>query len=228
MKKICVIILVSILASGCANLPVQIPGLSLPTLAAVSTQTVVMEATEKPQAAVTITPTMLILPQVDPEKTVSLLLDGQKAGATFVLTSNLLSAGYAAKLKDDAGLAAVFGSAESIGEYNVGSPTYSADGLKSTLDGTIYMPQPTNVKFLLVTENGEWKVDEIVMLSSTGDYPTTPEGVVLGFLTSYQEAPDRMSSFLIPSRRAQQPPGGAGAMLQISGSLEGMVVHPLP
>jgi hypothetical protein len=224
-----IVLLVSLLASGCASLPVQIPGISKPTQTAAPTQTVAVVATSTPQVkpdlAATITPAMPVMPKVDPEKTVTLFLDGQKAGATFVLTSNLLSAAYAGKLKDDAGLAAVFGTADSIGEYKIGSPTYSPDSLKATMDGTIYMPQPSNVRFTLVLENNEWKIDDIVLLTTAEEYPTTPEGVVLSFLTSYQEAPDRMSNFLVPSRRAQQPPGGAGAMLQINGSLEGMVVQ---
>jgi hypothetical protein len=229
LKKISVLVLLlTILATGCAyvpNLPFQIPGLSQPSPTVAPVKPVVVEATAIPVPAVTLTPTMLVLPKIDPEKTVTLFLDGQKAGATFVLTSNLLSAGYANKLKDDAGLAAVFGSAASVGEYKIGTPTYSPDSLKSTVEGTIYMPQPSNVRFTLIVENGEWKIDEIALLSTAGDYPTTPEDVVLSFLTSYQEAPDRMSNFLVPSRRAQQPPGGSGAMLQINGSLEGMVVQ---
>jgi hypothetical protein len=226
LKKISVfVLLVTVLASGCANFPLQIPGISQPSPTAAPIKPTAVAATVVPQPVVTMTPTMPVLPKIGPEKTISLFLDGQKAGATFVLTSNLLSAGYAGRLKDDAGLAAVFGTAESVGDYKIGTPTYSPDSLKSTLEGTIYMPQPSNVRFTLVIENGEWKIDEITLLSSTGDYPTTPEEVVLSFLTSYQEAPDRMSNFLVPSRRAQQPPGGAGAMLQISGNLEGMVVQ---
>jgi hypothetical protein len=225
-KSIVMFLIIAILATGCSYLPVQIPGLSQSTPTVGPTQAVATaEPTQTPQPEFTITPTMPIQPKIDAEKTISLLLDGQKAGATFALTSNLLSAAYAAKIKDDAGLAAVFGTPESIGSYKIGSPSYSADMMKAILEGTIYLPEPGNVRFSMVIENNEWKVDEITLLSSTGDYPTTPEAVVLSFLTSYQEAPDRMSNFLIPSRRAQQPPGGAAAMLQISGNLEGMVVQ---
>jgi hypothetical protein len=229
LKKINVVLLTAFLLTGCSSLPVQLPILSVPTAAVLATvpaaNTVVEPTHIPPTAAVTATPTMLVLPKIDPEKTVSLFLDGKKANADFALISKLLSANYASQLKDDAGLAAVFDPEAVIGEYKIGTPTYSADSQSATLDSTIYMPEPSNVRFTLVLENAEWKIDQVTVITTSSDYPTAPEGVVLGFLTSYQEAPDRMSSFLTATRRGQQPPGGASAMLQISGSLEGMVIQ---
>ncbi|HEX7555575.1 MAG TPA: hypothetical protein VF338_03040 [Leptolinea sp.] len=229
MKNLPIFILVIIVAAGCANLPFQIPGITLPTVTTPTLAATIAgaktQSTQSLQTTITPIPTAFIFPKVDPEKTVSLFLDGQKAGATYVLTSNLLSAGFSAKIKDDAGLAAILGTPTKITEYKIGSPSYSGDSLKSTLVTTIFMPQPSNTSFTLVIENGEWKIDEITVQSAAGDYPTTPEGVVQAFLTSYQEAPDRMSNFLIPTRRAQQPPGGASGMLQIIGGLEGMVIQ---
>lgn len=237
MKKfLSIFVLILLFGSGCSSLP----NLSLPTAAVLSpTQIPVTPAAQNqnPTAAATATvgsvteqattalPTMVVLPKIDPEKTVSLFLDGQKAAANFALTSSLLSAKYAAALKDDAGLKAIFGKDAVLGEYKVGSPTISEDALTATLESTIYMPQAANIRFSLVLENGEWKIDDITVLSTSGEYPSNPEGVVLGFLTSYQESPDRMSNFLISSRRSQLPPGGATAMLQINGSLEGMVIQ---
>jgi hypothetical protein len=168
---------------------------------------------------------MIVLPEIDPEKTVTLFLEGKKANADFALTSKLFSANYAAQIKDDAGLVNIFGKEAVINEYRVGFPALSADSMTATLEATVYLPQPSNVRFSLVLENKEWRIDSINILTKTGEYPTAPEGVVLSFLTSYQEAPDRMSSFLSTARRAQQPPGGATAMLQISGNLEGMVIQ---
>lgn len=233
MKKTTIVLmLITLLAAGCSSLPVQIPGLSQSTptvgatpVIATAQPTQPTQSTQPPQPEFTATPTMPVQPKIDAEKTISLFLDGQKAGATYALTSNLMSAAYAAKVKDDTGLIALLGTPESIGSYKIGSPSYSADLSKATLEGTIYLPEPSNARFSLIIENSEWKIDDVTLLSSTGDYPTTPEAVVLSFLTSYQEAPDRMSNFLIPSRRAQQPPGGAAGMLQINGSLEGMVVQ---
>ncbi len=70
-------------------------------------------------------------------------------------------------MKDDAGLTAILGSVGSLGEFKIGSPTISSDSLNSTLEGTIYMPQPSNIRFTLVVENGEWKIDEITILSDS-------------------------------------------------------------
>lgn len=234
-KRLAVFFMILILMSGCSSLPVQVPGLTQPTATIVPTISITAKEPTLPAqptrlavspAAPTSAPTAsLPSPKVDAEKVVILFLDGQKAGTDFALTSKLFSAAYAAKIKDDEGLTAILGNPETIGVYKTGTPTYSDDLLKSSVEGTVYLPQPTNVRFNLVIESGEWKIDEITRLSSTGEYPAEPEGVVLGFLTSYQEAPDRMSNFLTAGRRAQQPPGGATAMLQISGNLEGMVVQ---
>ncbi len=225
-------VFILLLAAGCSSLPIQIPGMTQPTLVAtlsvpitVTPLPVASEPAEKPEAAPTLAPTTPILPKIDPEKTVSLFLEGQKTGATFTLTSNLFSAAYAAKIKDDAGLEAVMGPAGTLGEFKVGSPSYAADLMKSSLEMTIYKPQPTNIRVDLVMENNEWKIDEITAITTGGEYPSNPEGVVLSFLTAYQESPDKMSGFLTGARRGQQPPGGAAGMLQIRGSLEGMVVQ---
>lgn len=245
MKKLTIVLfLFTILLSGCAGLP-QIPALAIPTAAVLATpipngptKTPAAEAVPSIAAPAVAAPTtaapvieptfssaMPVLPEIDPEKTVSLFLEGKKANANFALASTLLSAKYAAQVKDDAGLAAIFGTDAVIGEYKVGVPSYSADALSSSLDSTIYLPEASNVRFNLVMENNEWKIDGIAILTQSGEYPTTPEGVILGFLASYQEAPDRMSSFLTSTRRGQQPPGGSTAMLQISGNFEGMVIQ---
>lgn len=230
--------------SGCAGLP-QIPALAIPTAAVLATpipngptKTPAAEAapsanapvvaaptTAAPAVEPTISPVMPVMPDIDPEKTVSLFLEGKKANANFALASTLLSINYAAQIKDDAGLAAIFGAEAVIGEYNLGFPSYSADALTSSLESTIYLPEPSNVRFNLVMENNEWKIDGITILTQAGEYPSTPEGVILSFLASYQEAPDRMSGFLTSTRRGQQPPGGSTAMLQITGNFEGMVIQ---
>jgi len=238
LKKLNIILLLLTLTlSGCAGLP-QIPSLAIPTAAVLATAipngptktlasapavtaATVTEVASTPTAA----PAMIVLPEIDPEKTVTLFLEGKKANADFALTSKLFSANYAAQIKDDAGLVNIFGKEAVINEYRVGFPALSADSMTATLEATVYLPQPSNVRFSLVLENKEWRIDSINILTKTGEYPTAPEGVVLSFLTSYQEAPDRMSSFLSTARRAQQPPGGATAMLQISGNLEGMVIQ---
>jgi len=227
--------LLTLTLAGCAGLP-QIPSLAIPTAAVLATAipngatkapapaasaATVTEAAPTPTAA----PAMIVLPEIDPEKTVTLFLEGKKANADFALTSKLFSASYTAQVKDDAGLVNIFGKDAVINEYRVGFPALSADSMTASLEATVYLPQPSNVRFSLVLENKEWRIDSISILTKTGEYPTAPEGVVLSFLTSYQEAPDRMSSFLSTARRAQQPPGGATAMLQISGSLEGMVIQ---
>ncbi len=233
LKKISfAFLLILLLATGCSTLPIQIPGITQPTLAAtlsvpitVTPPPAVNEPAGKPKATATLAPTTPVLPKIDPEKTVSLFLEGKKTGAKFTLTSNLFSAAYASKINDDAGLEAILGPVETLGEYKVGSPSYSADLMKASLEMTIYKPQPTNMRVDLIMENNEWKIDEITPITTGGEYPSNPEGVVLSFLTAYQESPDKMSSFLTGARRGQQPPGGAAGMLQINGSLEGMVVQ---
>ncbi len=245
MKKLTIVLLLLIMTlSGCAGLP-QIPALAIPTAAVLATpipngptkspaveSAAPANTTEQavptatlPAAEPTISPAMPVMPEIDPEKTVSLFLEGKKANANFALASTLLSINYAAQIKDDAGLAAIFGADAIIGEYNLGFPSYSADALTSSLESTIYLPEPSNVRFNLVMENNEWKIDGITILTRADEYPTTPEGVILGFLASYQEAPDRMSGFLTSTRRGQQPPGGSTAMLQITGNFEGMVIQ---
>lgn len=226
------ILLIMLLGTGCSSLPFQIPGISQPTLAAtlsipitVTPQPAASEPTNAPKETSTLAPTTPVLPKIDPEKTVSLFLEGQKTGAKFTLTSNLFSSAYAVKIKDDTGLEAILGKSDALGEFKVGSPTYAPDLQKASLEATIYKPEPTNMRFNLIMENGEWKIDEISSITTGGEYPANPENVVLSFLTAYQEAPDRMSGFLTATRRAQQPPGGAVGMLQISGNLEGMVVQ---
>lgn len=243
MKKLNLLLLLTLCLSGCAGLP-QVPNLTIPTAAVLATaipngpaQATVQPAAPaaqpaaeqpaavQPAAAQQPAPTMLVLPVVDPEKTVSLFLEGEKAKANFSLASKLFSANYAAQIKDDAGLAGIFGKDAAVIEYKVGFSAYSADYQTASLESTIYMPQPSNVRFTLVLENTEWKIDSITILTKSGDYPAAPEGVVLGFLTAYQEAPDRMSGFLTSQRRAQQPPGGSTAMLNISGDFQGLVIQ---
>ena len=245
MKKLPIVfLLLTMTLSGCAGLP-QIPALAIPTAAAlatpipngptktpaaeavppVNTAAVTLPTAAAPAVEPTVSPAMPVMPEIDPEKTVSLFLEGKKANADFALASTLLSVKYAAQVKDDAGLAAIFGPDAVIGEYKVGVPSYSADALTSILESTIYLPEPSNVRFNLVLENNEWKIDGITILTQSGEYPETPEGVILGFLASYQEAPDRMSSFLTSTRRGKQPPGGSTAMLQITGNFEGMVIQ---
>ena len=223
MKNITLLLVLAILISGCASLPFQIPGVTIPATATPVPQPAPVE-TGTPVTA-SLTPTAVARPKNDPVKAITIFLDGQKTGTPFALTSNLLSSTLAASVKDEAALSALLGKPESISEFKIGSPSYSSDLQKSTLEATVYMPEPSNLRFSMVVENGEWKVQEIKVLSGTDDYPTTPEGVVLSFLTSYQEAPDRMSNFLTSTRRSSQPPGGAGAMLQIGGALEGMVIQ---
>lgn len=240
MKKLSILLLISMfLLPGCSVLP-QLPSLTIPTAAVLAT-VIPNGPTRTPAPAVTPTqnapavaptaaakeplPTGLVLPEIDPEKTVTLFLEGTKAKANFALASKLFSANLATQVKDDAGLSAILGNEAVVSEYKVGFPAYSADATTASLESTIYMPQPSNVRFNLVLENDEWKIDGITIMTKSGEYPTAPEGVVLSFLDSYQEAPDRMSAFLSAARRAQQPPGGATAMLQISGDFEGMVVQ---
>ncbi len=231
MKKIVPVSLLILFVGGCANLPFQIPGGIAPTLAQVATQAaevVEVVATNTPvpvEPTPTEVPAAVVMPKIEPDQTVTLFLDGLKSGGKFALTSNLFSSAFAARVKDDTGLDALFGPTDELGEFKVGSPTISSDSSHSSLEGTLYIPEPVNARFELVQENGEWKIDNIEMLSEAGEYPENPEEVVLAFLTAYQEAPDRMSSFLVSSRRAQQPPGGATAMLQINGDLGGMVVQ---
>jgi hypothetical protein len=223
LKNISLLLLLTILISGCTSLPFKLPGVSTPATATPTPEPVAVATQTQVQSSPT--PTSAPHPKNDPVKAITIFLDGQKTGAPFALTSNLLSSSLASSVKDDAGLMALLGSPKSIGEFKIGSPKYSGDLQKSSLEATVYMPQPSNLRFSMVVENGEWKIEEIKVLSGTDDYPTTPEGVVLSFLTSYQETPDRMSNFLTSTRRSVQPPGGAGAMLQISGGLEGMVIQ---
>lgn len=231
MKKIISIALLVFILGGCANLPFQIPGVAAPTLEKIATQAVeIVEvvATNTPvpaEAAATDVPEIPVMPKIQPEETVTLFLDGMKSGAGFNLMSNLFSSSYADRIKDDAGIVGIFGSAGDLGDFKVGYPTISSDSMSSTLEGTLYIPEPVNAKFSLIVENGEWKINDITVLSKAGTYPSNPEEVVLAFLTAYQESPDRMSNYLVSSRRLQQPPGGATAMLQISGDLGGMVVQ---
>ncbi|NLF50013.1 MAG: hypothetical protein GX577_02645 [Leptolinea sp.] len=231
MKKLIPVFLLFSLLGGCANLPFQIPGVAVPTLAQVATlasDVVEVVATNTPvpqEPTATEVPSLPVQPKIQPEQTVTLFLDGLKSGASYNLTSNLFSADYASQIKDDAGLAGIFGTTEDLGEFKVGYPTISSDSMSSTLESTLYIPEPINVQFSLVLENGEWKINDIIVLSPIGEYPSNPEEVVLAFLAAYQEAPDRMSHFLVSSRRAQQPPGGATSMLQINGDLGGMVVQ---
>jgi hypothetical protein len=96
------------------------------------------------------------------------------------LTSNLFRAAYASKINDDAGLEAILGPVETLGEYKVGSPSYSADLMKASLEMTIYKPQPTNMRVDLIMENNEWKIDEHPDYDRRG-IPSYPEGVVLIF-----------------------------------------------
>jgi hypothetical protein len=223
--------------SGCAALP-QIPGLAIPTAAVLATvipnsptktpAPAVLPTDSIPTAALpaaTAAPVPQVLPAVDPEKTVSLFLEAEKAKANFALASKLFSVNFIAQVKDDTGMAGILGKDAVVSEYKVGFPSYSADALSASLESTVYLPQPSNMRFNLVVENNEWKIDGVTILTKSGEYPTTPEGVVLAFLASYQEAPDRMSGFLTAARRAQLPPGGSTAMLQISGNFEGMVVQ---
>lgn len=244
MKRLIIIpVLLTLILSGCAALP-QIPSLAIPTAAVLATA-IPNGPTKTPAPAVPPTSAapaapaapdvtapatadalaMPVLPAVDPEKTVTLFLEGEKAKANFALASKLFSTNLIAQVKDDAGLASILGKDAVISEYKVGFTTYSADAQSASMESTVYLPQPSNVRFNLVVENNEWKIDGVTILTKSGEYPTTPEGVVLAFLASYQEAPDRMSGFLTAARRAQQPPGGSTAMLQISGNFEGMVVQ---
>jgi hypothetical protein len=225
LKKIFLSLVLIALVSGCANLPFQIPGITLPATPTSAPSPVAMATATATKLEPTATPTSAPTPKNDPVKAVTIFVDSLKTGAPFALTSNLLSSSLASSIKDDAGLSALLGSPKSIGEFKIGSPSYNSDLQKSSLEATVYMPEPSNLRFSMVIENGEWKIDEIKILSSSNDYPTSPEGVVLSFLTSYQESPDRMSNFLTSTRRASQPPGGAGAMLQINGNLEGMVIQ---
>jgi hypothetical protein len=225
LKNITFLIIFAFLASGCANLPFQLPGVASP-----ATQTPIplptateIRATEVPTAAPSAT--VLPSPKNDPVKALTIFLDGQKGGAPFALTSNLLSSSLASVVKDDSALKTMLGAPESIGEFKIGSPAFSNDLQSSILETTVYTPEPSNIRFSMVVENGEWKIAEIKVLTGAVDYPATPENVVLSFLAAYQEAPDRMSNYLTSTRRAAQPPGGAAAMLQISGGLEGMVIQ---
>jgi hypothetical protein len=223
LKNFTLFLVLTILLSGCANLPFQLPGSAKPATATALPEPSKVVATVKAESSPT--PTSAPQPKNDPTKALTIFLDGQKSGTPYALISNLLSSSLSTKIKDDAGLKLILGSPESIGEFKIGSPSFSDSQQKSILDATVYMPKPANLRFAMVVENGEWKIDEIKVVSGTEDYPTTPEGVVLSFLTAYQEAPDRMSNFLTATRRSTQPPGGATAMLQINGGLEGMVIQ---
>lgn len=228
MKYFIILLIFAIFLGGCSSLPFQVPEIQIPGVAntheqPVAAETPVPEPTSPAQP--TIAPTEISQPKIDPASAVQIFLDGQKEGIPYALTSNLLSSSLSSKVKDDNGLRGLMGSPESISEFKSGSPTFSGDLQKATLEVTMYSPQPTNLRFSLLVENGEWKIDEIVLLSGSAEYPVTPEGVVLNFLTSYQESPDRMSNYLTADRRASQPPGGAAAMLQIRGTLEGMVIQ---
>ncbi|MEI8131804.1 MAG: hypothetical protein WCG34_05185 [Leptolinea sp.] len=226
MKTISLILVFAILITGCTSLPFNLPGVSNPATATPSTAheppPVVVET--KVQVKPSPTPKSAPQPKNDSVKVITNFLDGQKTGTPFALTANLLSSALASSVKDDKALKALLGSPESIGEFKIGSPSFTEDLQKSSVEATVYMPQSSNIRFSMVIENGEWKIEEIKVLSGSGEYPTTPEGVVHSFLITYQEAPDRMSNFLTATRRSKQPPGGAAAMLQISGSLEGMAI----
>jgi hypothetical protein len=225
LKKILLSLLLIVLVTGCSNLPIQIPGITLPATPTSAPTPAAQPTAVEVKVETIATPTSAPAPKNDPVKAVTIFVDSLKTGAPFALTSNLLSSSLAASVKDDAGLSALLGSPKSIGDFKIGSPSYSSDLQLSTLEATVYMPEPSNLRFSLLIENGEWKISEIKILTSSSDYPTTPEGVVLSFLTSYQEAPDRMSNFLTSTRRSSQPPGGASSMLQINGNLEGMVIQ---
>jgi len=223
MKNVSFLILIMILFSGCTSLPFKLPGVSSPSTATPAPQPIVVET--ETQVKLTSTPTSVPRPKNDPSKAITIFLDGQKAGTPFALTSNLLSSSLASSVKDDPALKVLLGSQAHISDFKISSPSYTQDLQKSSVEATVYMPQSSNLRFSMLIENGEWKIEEIKVLSGIDEYPTTPEGVVHSFLITYQEAPDRMSNFLTATRRSAQPPGGASSMLQISGSLEGLVIQ---
>ncbi len=113
---------------------------------------------------------------------------------------------------------------ESIPSFEVSAAGISRNGEEAEVEATLYLEYPLNVAFTLFAVDGFWKISEIRPLSSGGEYPGQPEGVVQAFLIAYQERPDEMSGYLADARRTNQPPGGSVGMLQILGPLQGVVV----
>lgn len=147
----------------------------------------------------------------------ALQLDSNSPLATQLLTSTLAAnASAAGNLQE-----ALLNTSESIPSFEVSAARIEPEGQGARAEATIYFQKPVNFEFSLVVVDGSWKIAEITL---AGEYPSTPEEVVQAFLIAYQENPDAMSSFLTPTRRAIQPPGGSVGMLQILGSLEGVLV----
>lgn len=150
----------------------------------------------------------------------SLKNDPSGKQSTGFLSQKLLDQVNAGKTIDQ-----LLGGQGMIPAYQLSAVSFSPDTSMASIDASLMYQKPANYRFGLVRSGDTWKVDSILNMDSGDAYPPTPEGVVENFLQSYQEAPNQMEQYISPATLAQPQPGGAVGMLNINGSLEGMMIE---
>jgi hypothetical protein len=213
------------LNSGCGLLPFPSPNIpSTPSVqpAEESLPTPIEETEGVNQAAPEAPPA----PNAnDARQTVQNFLTAVQLDANSSLATQLLSPLLQAEAAQGEGLqTTLLKTAETIPSFEVSAARLNQDGQAADVEATLFLQKPVNMGFTLLSMDGMWKINEIKVITTAGDYPTTPEEVVQTFLIAYQERPDDMSNYLTATRRGNLPPGGSVGMLQILGSLEGVLV----
>jgi hypothetical protein len=119
----------------------------------------------------------------------------------------------------------LLGVQSTLPKYQLAAVSFSPDASLASVDVTLMYQKPANYRIGLVRAGETWKIDSILSLEGSAYYPATPEQVVQTFLQSYQEAPSQMEQYLSAKRLTMLPPGGAVGMLNINGSMEGMMIQ---
>ncbi len=202
--------------------------LVFPVILACSFTTLLASTPAVSQKAATLPPsapaTDLVLADAQVRQTISGFLGALQAapdgaGAEVFLAPALqqsLAGGSPARL---------LGGSAQVAAFQLSAVTFSPDALQASVDVTVEAPQAVNLRFALAQQSGSWLIENITLLQGADDYPAVPEAVVQAFLTAYQETPDQMSHYLSARRLVQLPPGGAVAMLNINGALEGSMIE---
>ncbi|MHC1781679.1 MAG: hypothetical protein AB9891_02765 [Anaerolineaceae bacterium] len=140
----------------------------------------------------------------DARQTVQNFLTAVQLDANSSLATQLLSPLLQAEATQGEELqTALLKTSETIPSFEVSAARLSQDGQAADLEATLFLQKPVNMGFTLLSMDGMWKINAIKVLTTGGDYPSTPEGVVQAFLIAYQERPDDMSNYLTGTQTRQ-------------------------
>jgi hypothetical protein len=159
-------------------------------------------------------------------QTVAKLLLELSANSASPTALDNLSQGLRQQVGSSEGLVQLLGLQTSIPDFELLEVSLGEDGTTAEIEASLKYAQPVARRFSLVLEGSDWKISAVRALEGSGKvYPSGPEDVVQAFLVAYQDDPDGMSHYLSNARLAQMPEGGAAALLNIGGTLEGFVIQ---